>query len=42
MHYPQGVGRSKITPSAIDKAAGSPVTARNWRTMLALRDMLDA
>jgi uncharacterized protein (DUF1697 family) len=38
-HYPNGVGRSKITPAAIDKAAGSPVTARNWRTALALADM---
>jgi len=38
-HYPDGAGRSKLTPSAIDKAAGSPVTARNWRTALALRDM---
>jgi uncharacterized protein (DUF1697 family) len=38
-HYPEGAGRSKLTPAAIDKAAGSPVTARNWRTALALRDM---
>ena len=38
-HYPQGAGQSKITPAMIDKAAGSPVTARNWRTALTLRDM---
>lgn len=38
-HYPEGAGRSKITPAMIDKAAGSPVTARNWRTALTLRDM---
>jgi uncharacterized protein (DUF1697 family) len=38
-HYPNGAGRSKITPSIVDKAAGSPVTARNWRTALALRDL---
>ena len=38
-HYPEGAGRSKIGPAAIDKAAGSPVTARNWRTALALRNM---
>lgn len=38
-HYPDGVGRSKLTPAMIDRAAGSPVTARNWRTMLALADM---
>ncbi|MBV9930107.1 MAG: DUF1697 domain-containing protein [Alphaproteobacteria bacterium] len=35
-HYPEGAGRSKITPAAIDKAAGSPVTARNWRTAVTL------
>jgi uncharacterized protein (DUF1697 family) len=39
-HYPEGVGRSKLTPSLIDRLAGSPVTARNWRTVLALREML--
>jgi len=39
-HYPDGAGRSKLTPSAIDKAAGSPVTARNWRTAQALKDMI--
>jgi uncharacterized protein (DUF1697 family) len=38
-HYPQGAGQSKLTPAMIDRAAGSPVTARNWRTALALRDM---
>ena len=38
-HYPEGAGRSKLTPALIDKAAGWPVTARNWRTALALREM---
>ena len=38
-HYAAGVGTSKITPSLIDRAAGSPVTARNWRTMLKLKEM---
>jgi uncharacterized protein (DUF1697 family) len=40
-HYPAGVGTSKLTPSLIDRAAGSPVTARNWRTMTKLIDMLE-
>ena len=40
-HYPAGVGTSKITPSLIDRAAGSPVTARNWRTVLKLQEMAD-
>lgn len=38
-HFPEGVGTSKLTPSAIDKAAGSPSTSRNWRTVLKLREM---
>lgn len=38
--YPNGnVARSKLTPAAIDKAAGSPVTARNWNTVLKLHAM---
>jgi uncharacterized protein (DUF1697 family) len=39
-HYPEGVGRSKLTPALIDRAVGSPLTARNWRTILRLREML--
>jgi uncharacterized protein (DUF1697 family) len=39
-HYPEGVARSKLTPALIDRAAGSPVTARNWRTMVKLGEML--
>ncbi|HMC92943.1 MAG TPA: DUF1697 domain-containing protein [Allosphingosinicella sp.] len=38
-HYPNGAGQSKITPAMIDRAAGSPMTARNWRTMAALAGM---
>jgi uncharacterized protein (DUF1697 family) len=34
-----GVGQSKLTPTILDKAAGSPVTARNWRTVLKLNEM---
>ncbi len=40
IYYPAGVGRSRLTPALIDRAAGSPVTARNWRTVLALGAML--
>lgn len=39
--YAEGVGRSKLTPALLDKAAGSPVTARNWRSVLALRDLAE-
>lgn len=38
-HYPAGAGRSKLSPSLIDRLAGSPVTARNWRTVLKLAEM---
>jgi uncharacterized protein (DUF1697 family) len=41
-HYPDGVGTSKLTPALIDRAAGSPVTARNWRTVLKLEEMATA
>ena len=40
-HYPAGVGTSKITPSLIDRSAGTPVTGRNWRTMLKLKEMAE-
>lgn len=39
-HYPNGVGTSKLTPSLIDRLVGSPLTARNWRTFLKLREMM--
>jgi uncharacterized protein (DUF1697 family) len=39
IHYPGGQGRSKITPVVLDRLAGSPVTARNWRTLMKIRDM---
>jgi uncharacterized protein (DUF1697 family) len=40
-HYPNGIGTSKLTPALIDRAAGSPVTARNWRTILKLLEMAE-
>ncbi len=41
-HFPEGVGTSKLTPAVIDKAAGSPSTSRNWRTVLKLQEMAQA
>ena len=35
VHFPNGMGRSKFTFDF-----GTPATARNWRTVLALREML--
>jgi uncharacterized protein (DUF1697 family) len=38
-HFPDGVGTSKLTPTLIDRAAGSPSTSRNWRTVLKLQEL---
>ena len=40
IHYPEGVGRSKLTPTLIDRAIGSPSTARNYRTIVKLEERL--
>jgi uncharacterized protein (DUF1697 family) len=34
--YPDGIGRSKLTASVIEKAVGTRGTARNWNTVLKL------
>ena len=36
LDYGAGVGTSRLTPAAIDRAAGWPTTGRNWRTVLEL------
>lgn len=36
LDYAAGVARSKLTPVVLDRAFGSAVTARNWRTVQAL------
>jgi uncharacterized protein (DUF1697 family) len=40
LDYREGVARSKLTPAVLDRAAGSPLTARNWRTVQVLLEML--
>lgn len=42
IHFPNGSGTSKLTPSLIDKAIGSPATSRNYRTVVTLQEMLSA
>lgn len=42
VHYPDGIGRSKVTAAVLDRLSGRSGTARNWRTVLALRDKLAA
>lgn len=41
-YYPAGAGASKLTPALFDRLAGSPVTARNWRTVLKLAELAGA
>jgi uncharacterized protein (DUF1697 family) len=40
IHYPDGAGRTKLSPSLIDRLVGSPTTARNWRTVLKTKEIL--
>lgn len=42
IHFPDGSGTSKITPTIIDKAIGSAATSRNYRTVVTLQEMLAA
>ena len=37
--FGNGVGKSKLTPLALEKAVGAPVTLRNWKTVLKLQEM---
>jgi uncharacterized protein (DUF1697 family) len=37
--YPDGIGRSKLTGTMMDKKLGGRGTARNWNTVLKLRDL---
>jgi uncharacterized protein (DUF1697 family) len=40
--YADAIGRSKLSPAALDKHAGSPVTGRNWNTVLKLAELMRA
>lgn len=42
IHYPDGAGRSKVTTALIERALGTPVTARNWNTVLKLASLAAA
>ena len=39
IHYPVGMGVSKVTPAHVDKAMGSPTTARNLNTVRKLAEL---
>lgn len=40
--FPQGSGRSKITPAVLDRLVGSTVTTRNWRTVQEIGKLVEA
>lgn len=42
IHYPAGAGRSKLSPGLLDRFVGSPVTTRNWRTVVKLGELAAA
>lgn len=41
IHFPGGVAHSKLAPTLLDRLVGSPVTTRNWRTVLKLAEMAE-
>lgn len=40
IHFPNGSGTSKLTPTLIDRFIGAPATSRNHRTVMKLQEML--
>lgn len=40
IHFPAGSARSKLSPTVLDRAVGSPVTSRNWRTVQKLAQLV--
>lgn len=40
IHFASGSARSKLTPTVLDRLVGSPVTTRNWRTVLKLDELV--
>ena len=41
VYYPNGMGRSKLTHSLLEKTLKTPVTGRNWNTFLQLQKMIE-
>ena len=42
IYFPGHIAKSKLTPAVLDRLAGSPVTARNWLTVLKLGELAQA
>lgn len=41
LHAPDGIGRSKLG-AGVERCLGVPATARNWRTVIKIGELLDA
>lgn len=39
IHFTKGVGTSRLSPTLIDKLTNTPASARNWNTVLKLKEM---
>lgn len=39
LHYAAGIAQSKLSPALIDRLVGSPVTGRNYRTVVKLGEL---
>ena len=39
IHFPKGIGTSKLSPTVIDRSIGSPATRRNWNTLVKMREL---
>jgi uncharacterized protein (DUF1697 family) len=42
LYYPNGIGRSKLTNTLIEKRVGTVGTGRNWNTVVKLLEMAEA
>ncbi|HYB00575.1 MAG TPA: hypothetical protein VED37_10205, partial [Ktedonobacteraceae bacterium] len=41
IYYPEGIGRSKLTNTLLEKKLKTAGTARNWNTILKLQQMME-
>jgi len=41
IYFRDGVGRSKLSPAVMEKALGTPGTARNWNSVMKLLEMAE-
>jgi uncharacterized protein (DUF1697 family) len=42
LRYPRGMGRTKMTPSRLERALATPLTARNWAVVTKLCELAAA